>query len=265
MAEENLTAKLFRNIDYFTRHLSFVLSQETGNHYISPFAIHAMIAMLYETAEGDNRRDLEKVVYSQCEVQLTAYRDIFHDYLDTSTFEYFAYSKLYIHQRYPLLPAFALLCREDYCTEFEQMTFVNNLNAAQQINGWLQGVSGNKLRDIITPRDLDANTRMILLNASYFKADFQYTFSVDATHPAEFKLLNDEVIECQMMCMEGVLQYTRNKELASKLLKLDFTNTDFSVLFILPTEGVPLENVERQLRHVLHRTYRNFATFTRLC
>lgn len=69
------------------------------------------------------------------------------------------------------------------CTAFN---FSNSNEVANTVNHWCVENTNGKISRIIDPRNVGPHLRMILLNAIYFKGDWQYKFSKAATKPKSF-------------------------------------------------------------------------------
>ncbi len=65
-------------------------------------------------------------------------------------------------------------------TEREQAVFT--------INGWIEGNTNRKIKNIITPQAVSQDTRLILTNAIYFKGKWQTQFKKNLTKDEDFKV-----------------------------------------------------------------------------
>jgi serine protease inhibitor len=55
-----------------------------------------------------------------------------------------------------------------------------------EINKWVESQTANRITDIIPPGLLDSLTRMVLVNAIYFKGDWKHKFSESSTNKQTF-------------------------------------------------------------------------------
>ena len=50
------------------------------------------------------------------------------------------------------------------------------------INDWVSDQTEGKIEDLLPPGSVDSATRLVLANAIYFNAPWQYPFEEEATH-----------------------------------------------------------------------------------
>ena len=67
------------------------------------------------------------------------------------------------------------------------------------INDWVSGQTKNKINNLLTPGSVDALTRMVLVNAIYFKADWNVPFDKNNTGNSDFTLLDGTQSKVKMM------------------------------------------------------------------
>ena len=81
----------------------------------------------------------------------------------------------------------------------------NPETARQDINRWVSEKTKEKIQDLIPPGGIDADTRLVLANAIYFKADWLHPFANASTHPAPFYLPDSSPVQVPMMAFEDPL------------------------------------------------------------
>ena len=58
-----------------------------------------------------------------------------------------------------------------FLTEVMQVDYSNGKESEDTINDWVANKTNNLIKDLISPGSLDPDTRLMLLNAVYFKAN----------------------------------------------------------------------------------------------
>merc|ERR1712110_1216932 len=88
---------------------------------------------------------------------------------------------------------------------------------------------------IISPSNIDSLTRLVLVNAIYFKAGWKYSFDKDLTSPMEFTLSNNKVIQ-HPRGMRVTADFRRGsiEELNADVLELPYIDPDFKMYIITP-------------------------------
>lgn len=67
------------------------------------------------------------------------------------------------------------------------------------INAWVNAQTEGQIHDLLAQGTLDTTTRMVLVNAVYFRADWQDQFEADETQDASFHLMDGTEIQVPMM------------------------------------------------------------------
>lgn len=105
-----------------------------------------------------------------------------------------------------------------------------NNETLKEINNWCAEKTNGKIKTILSK--LDKRTKMLLLNALYFKAMWSKPFDANATVKHPFTKENGDTITVDMMNQRLRTSYFENDivQMASK----PFGNGSFSMLFIMP-------------------------------
>ncbi len=76
------------------------------------------------------------------------------------------------------------------------------------INKWVSDQTESQIEDLIPQGLINALTRLVLTNAIYFNAAWQYPFSEDKTKEGPFYLLDGEEVTVPMMMQTESFGYT---------------------------------------------------------
>merc|ERR1712141_359964 len=117
----------------------------------------------------------------------------------------------------------------------ENIDFENPSLAASEINRFVSTKTKGLIDKIISPSNIDSLTRLVLVNAIYFKAGWKYSFDKDLTSPMEFTLSNNKVIQ-HPRGMRVTADFRRGsiEELNADVLELPYIDPDFKMYIITP-------------------------------
>ena len=94
-------------------------------------------------------------------------------------------------------------------SEVAEVDFGRNKQAARTINKWVENQTKEKIKDLIKPGKLNSDTKVVLVNAIYFKADWAKKFVKRSTKE---KLFHTEEVKGEllapMMVMEDYFKVT---------------------------------------------------------
>ncbi|MCZ6915154.1 MAG: serpin family protein [Gemmatimonadetes bacterium] len=244
------------------------LPQESDNCFYSPLSIAIALSMLVPGARGktldelaavlhldgsapDLSRQISELIASLSHRRVTEYtydleaneakdveKDIFRLHLANA---------LYAQAGYALKPEYLDVLRDDFLAEFEALDFRDPEAAARTINEWVAARTEGMISHLIDPIVIEPLTRLILVNAVYFFAEWEDHFSEHATHPEPFYLSPEnsaETVEVPMMRAEQTLSYADDVEYGVRAVEIPYKA--MSMLVLLPAEG-SFQAVEQRL------------------
>ena len=122
---------------------------------------------------------------------------------------------------------------------------VETLRSANQVNSWCNVKTHGKIKKII--ENLDPLTKIILLNAVYFKGEWYNSFIKTQTKKKPFYNLNDKSKEKKVDTMFKIekFKYYEDKEL--QIVELPYKKDSMTAVIILPNEKKNINNFISEL------------------
>ncbi|XP_054620837.1 leukocyte elastase inhibitor-like isoform X1 [Dunckerocampus dactyliophorus] len=272
-------------------------NDKTANVFFSPFSISSALAMVMLGAGGNTASQMSEVLYfteakpqqtqaqpMQMQQQVQSSLPMFlqkclktkgHDDIHGSfakllvelndpkaVYALSVANRLYGEQSYQFVEDFLAQTRKHYRAELESVDFIRGHEAARvNINKWVEKETQGKIKDVLAPGVLDNMTRLVLVNAIYFKGDWNKKFKESSTHDAQFRLNKNATKPVKMMHQKSKFPLTFIPEANCQILEMPYKGKDLSMLIFLPTDiedsSTGLEKIEKQL------TYENFVEWTR--
>ena len=220
-----------------------------GNLFFSPYSISSALALTYAGAAGDTRSQMEKALHFPQNEQVHAgFSRLGKDLANTAKIE--GVELTVANSLWPLkgnkfLKEYLSLVRKAFGARITQLDFSDSEAARSRINAWVEDKTTSRIKEIVTPGALDAMTRLVLVNAIYFKADWTRKFNEAFTQPAPFFTGEDEPPEVQLMKQESSFRYAHVEDL--QVLELPYAGGAFSMLVLLPDELNGLAKLEASL------------------
>ncbi|KAG5675521.1 hypothetical protein PVAND_005417 [Polypedilum vanderplanki] len=125
-------------------------------------------------------------------------------------------------------------------------------DASQQINDWVNEKTHGKIKQIVPPV-MNPNTRIVLANALYFKAQWQTSFFEGATKPKKFfpygRSRTDDYIMADLMAHGGYFPHYYDPETNVEILGLPYKQNCTTMYIILPKDSNMdrIKEVQKQL------------------
>jgi len=90
-------------------------------------------------------------------------------------------------------------------------------------------------------------TRLILVNAVYFKGEWVHIFNEKNTTDDDFHISANEAVNVKMMYRKSRVYYGVNSELNCQALELPYAGEDVSMYILLPDQTTSLSQLEEKL------------------
>lgn len=161
-----------------------------------------------------------------------------------------AANKVYVMKNFSVKKSFQDVATKSFASEAQTLDFSHNTEAAGTINGWVEEHTNNKIKDLIKADSLDADTRMVLVNAIYFKGFWTYQFDPKNTFKAPFYLNDVDSVQVDFMKIKKNFKYGFLENLDATALELPYKDSDISMLIILPNKKTGLSALESKLHTI---------------
>jgi serpin B len=245
--------KLAADTDAFAADLYSRLAGEKGNLFFSPYSIESALGMTYGGARGETASQMAGVLhFSLPPDQLNAAAGELMKSLETSGtvdgkpgFDLVVANALWGQKGYPYQPAFLNLVSRDYGASLETVDFAQFELVRQQINAWVGKQTHDKIKELIQPANIDANTRLVLTNAIYFKGAWAEPFKKELTKEEPFHLGADRTAQVELMHQQHAFPYMETDDMQA--VELPYKGQRLTMVLLLPKKVDGLAALEKQL------------------
>uniref|UniRef100_A0A4W6G116 Serpin B6 n=1 Tax=Lates calcarifer TaxID=8187 RepID=A0A4W6G116_LATCA len=182
---------------------------KTANVFFSPFSISSALAMVMLGARGNTAtqivflslNSLENDVHSGFTKLLSELNK------EDALYALSVANRLYGEQSFQFVEGFLEETKKYYDAELESVDFMSNSEEARvNINSWVEKQTQGKIKDLLSPEVLDSMTRLVLVNAIYFKGNWNKQFKEDYTADAEFRINKDEVDNLMLIFLPNEIE-----------------------------------------------------------
>jgi serpin B len=224
-------------VDRFALDLYGRLSSGRGNLIYSPLSVYSAMMMTAAGARGQTAREMSTALgvadVSSPEAHAAAGLLLGQLQKSDQDFQLHVASALWAQNGIKCLPAFQDLLRNDYHTDFMAIDFRDALRASGAINDWVSAQTAGKISQLFSPEALAPDTRMVLANAIYFKADWLSPFSPDYTHDGDFHVNGQDAAQPRlMMHKSGFFTFAQNDQFQA--IELPYKGEKLAMLILLP-------------------------------
>lgn len=222
-----------------------------GNLFFSPYSLHTAFAMAYEGARGKTAKEIAKV-FSMPEKTADLRRGLAELGVQLSTdaagAEFAQANSFWAQQGYNFLPAYLDALRKDYSAEARNVDFKTKTEEARlAINGWTEERTKGKITNLFKEGALTPLTRLVLVNAVYFKGKWQEPFKKEMTAEADFTRSDGTKVKARMMGFPGTRDFDYGETGDFQLLRLPYQGGGLAMLLALPKKGKTLAEAAKGL------------------
>ncbi|XP_045407529.1 leukocyte elastase inhibitor [Lemur catta] len=226
----------------------------TGNIFISPFSISSAMAMILLGTRGNTAAQLSKTFHFDSVEEIHSRFQSLHADINKRGASYILKlaNRLYGEKTYNFLPEFLASTQKTYGAELASVDFQHaSEDARKTINQWVEGQTEGKIPELLAPGVVDNMTKLVLVNAIYFKGNWQEKFMKEATEDAPFRLNKKDTKTVKMMYQKKQFPYGYIEDLRCRVLELPYQGKELSMLVLLPDdigdESTGLKKIEEQL------------------
>ncbi|KFR12229.1 Serpin B6 [Opisthocomus hoazin] len=226
------------------------------NLFFSPFSISSALSMVLLGSKENTEAQIAKVLcLNKAEDAHRGYQSLLSEINDPGT-KYIlrTANRLYGEKTFQFLSSFIESSQKFYHAGLEQTDFMHAWeDSRKQINGWVEEKTEGKIRNLLAEGVLDSMTRLVLVNAIYFKGNWETQFDKESTVEMPFHINKKETKPVQMMFKKDRFNMTYIGDFKTQILELPYVGNELSMLILLPNaiqdESTGLEALERELTY----------------
>lgn len=223
---------------------------KSGNLAFSPASITLALGMTWAGARGDTASEIQHVLHiaaasaSYHEAAgriLAAWNDP-----EKKSYQLAVVNRLFGDAHFAFEPPFLKQMSEQYGAPLEKVDFRGAPSAQRaRINAWVKGQTGGRIDELLPDESIDDLTRMVLVDAVYFRGQWKSAFPEYRTRPARFHLAGGKTKQVSMMART----LTAGTAIVGgvKVLELPYRGDDLAMVIALPARANGLPALEQRL------------------
>jgi serpin B len=224
------------------------LKEADGNLFYSPYSISQALAMTYAGARSETEGQMSDTLhfalsqnrlhpaFNGLDIELGK-RGEGAQGKDGEGFRLNIVNAIWGQKDYnKFLSEFLDVLAENYGAGLRVLDFINTPEESRiTINDWVSEQTEGRIEDLIPEGTIDAFTRLVLTNAIYFNAAWQFPFNEEATAEGLFYLLDGGEVIARMMMQTESFGYAEGA--GYQAVELPYDGSELSMVIILPGDG----------------------------
>ena len=217
-----------------------------ANIFFSPYSISLAIAMTYSGAVGATASEIAEAMhfslpqerlhpaFNTLDLSLAKLGDGAKN-ADTE-FQLNITNSLWAQDGFSILPNFLDILAVNYGAGVNLLDFIDSPEDSRNvINNWVDDKTNGRIQNLLPQGSIDIYTRLVLVNAIFFKAAWASTFDSKATQNRIFTRLDNEQVNVPMMSQLESIPYCHGD--GYQAVELPYDGENSSMVIILPDSG----------------------------
>lgn len=208
------------------------------NAVYSPLSLWTALALLESGAADDTKKELRQAL-SFGDMSAEKAGDTLRALAKSSSYEIVLANAAWPATQFSVKPEFESALRKNFDAEFKALDYAKDPSAARAvINQWVSEKTRKKIPELLPTQFVTPDTKLILTNAVYFKANWADSFSKGLTKDEEFHVSSQKTLP--LPTMKKTQRFGYFEDPRYQALKLDYRGREMFMLIVLPRPGAPL-------------------------
>lgn len=224
---------------------------KSGDFAYSPLSVTSILALISQAANGRTFEQIRKGLHLSNDKALIAdqfldFYELFDKVVGNSSLS--IVNQIYMPRGYQLNRDFEEVAAKKFKSGVRSLNFASAEKSAQIINKFVEEKTKKKIKDLIKADALNEDTRVILVNAIYFKDNWKYQFDMGITYTGDFYISENEKNTVDYMTNKNYYSYAILEDLDATAVELEYANSNISFVIMLPNNRTGLSALETKLK-----------------
>lgn len=153
-------------------------------------------------------------------------------------------NRLFADESFKIKPAFVQMTKSQLGAEIQNLAIARAPDKARKaINQWVAEQTKNRIQELLAPPNVTPDTRMVLVNAIWFKGDWAHPFSAKKTKRRPFFIRPKKSIKVKTMEQTQDLPFLAVKSEGFSVVDLPYADGQLAMSLILPDKDMPVDKL----------------------
>ncbi len=218
---------------------------EETNFFFSPYGISSAMALLYNAAENETKTQIAEVMNfpvnkNKLNADFLKIATNFPPADTSSTLELNVLNSLWTNKSFSYADKFKKDAEKYYKVSVQLVDFQGEPELARKkINAWTAKQTDGKITELFPPQSIRTNTRLVLVNTVFMKAQWMKKFNPKATKPDVFHACSGDIT---LDFMRNLCDGRFYVDSALQYFELPYYNSELSFVIVMPNDDVELNH-----------------------
>ncbi|XP_029667205.1 antitrypsin-like [Formica exsecta] len=229
--------------------------EKMKNQLFSPTSIDMVASLLLNGAKGSTENELMSFFNNYNKIPLSNRYLPEVSYLDNlRNIALHLETAVYVQNSIELTADFSSICISKFNCSISKIDFRNNIYAAETINSWVQETTNNKILDVISPVNIDGDTKIMLVNIVYLNSRWPDSIQ------REERIFHFSQVERHFVSTikfkNSTFIYGEIPHWHIKFIEVPFLDDNVTMTILLPTEGMKPGWIEKNFVYEEYQSIR---------
>lgn len=218
---------------------------ENKNLLLSPLSTYYALLVSYEGSKNRTKQEFEKALYLESSGSpKTDYLQKLKNQSDSSS-GFKCFNAIWVDSGLEVKEGYRKSVSDKYFSDFRRIEFANSQSAVSAINGWVSERTNRRINGIVNAENFNADTKLLISNAVYFKGEWLDKFKKEQTSPGTFYSNVENQYRINFMRKKEILPYFENEEF--QFISKPYKSSDITFCILLPKERFGIEAIEKAM------------------
>lgn len=227
----------------FDLYKNIATANNNENVAVSPFSVEAALSMVLVGAKGTTKSQLQSTLGITADSSVKSIANKYKSINKASDgYTLRSANGLFVDNKFQIANDYQTTIESDFDVKISAKNFQQEAEQARQdINKFVSQKTNAKIPNLFAEGSLSTDTQLVLVNAVYFKADWDKQFRVKDTTSQPFALTSGQNKNVRLMTMNDKFLYGESDVLGgAQVLEMRYRKGEASMIFLLPNKQTGL-------------------------
>ncbi|KAM8771084.1 serpin I2 isoform 1-T1 [Rhynchonycteris naso] len=240
-----------RNTEFAVDLYKAISSSHKNNIIFSPLGTTLVLGMVHLGAKGKAQEQIRQTLKFQensTGEEFSALKTFFSAISEKKQeFTFNLANVLYLQEGFTVKEQYLHGNKKFFQSAIKLVDFQDAKACAETISAWVERKTDGKIKGMFSGEEFGPLTRLVLVNAIYFKGDWKQKFRKEDTQLMSFTKKDGATVKIPMMkaTLRAKYGYFSESSMNYQVLELPYKSDEFSLIIILPEEKVNMDEMEK--------------------
>lgn len=232
------------------------IQSKNENIIFSPSSISSAFAMTYAGARNNTFNEISEVFYFEknLEVFNSDYYNLINIKSNSKNVSLNNANSIWFEKTFKLNSEYLSTNKQYYNSSSNFVDFKNNSEKSRlQINLWVEKNTNGKIKDLLSSSSIDNSTKLVLVNALYFKGDWKTKFKKENNTTGDFQVSKRSKLNTTFMNSKITSWYYEDKY--AQVIEIPYSDRNTSLMIIVPKSFRRIKKLKKKFNYEYYQTY----------